>query len=74
MTQTLSSLLALILGILVLVFNRRYAEYTIASQNKGWGLSYGAKQVRRVRIGNCIVGAALVILGIMGLIGWEQFR
>jgi hypothetical protein len=74
MTQVLSSSVALVVGILVLAFNRRYAEYTIVSQNKSWALDYGAKQVLLVRIGSCIVGVAFVIVGAIGLLGWLRFR
>jgi hypothetical protein len=72
--QVLSALLAVVVGTVVILFNRQYAAYTMAWQNKAWNLHNGPKQIRLLRIALCISGVVLVIVGLMGLLGTVRFR
>jgi len=53
--QVLSALLAVVVGTVVILFNRQYAAYTIAFQNKAWNLHNGPKQIRY-----CVLRSVLV--------------
>ena len=65
---------AVIFGILAVVFRRRLGEYQVRSQKEFWGFRMGARSITVSRSVILIVGLALVVMGALMLAGVGKMR
>jgi hypothetical protein len=65
---------AVIFGILAVVFRRRLGEYQVRSQNELWGFRMGPRSITVSRSAILIVGLALVVMGALMLAGVGKMR
>jgi hypothetical protein len=69
-----SGLLPTVIGVLVLVFNKRLSRAQIESQNKAWGHHFGAKMLRFVRVVWVAAGIIFLLMGLLALCGIIHFN
>lgn len=64
-TQVLADATAAVLGVLMILFRRRIARFSVSMQNRTWGFRFGEDTVRFTeRVAIPVVGALFIIGGL----------
>jgi hypothetical protein len=62
--EILIGFIAIVIGILALIFNKTFARIAIEQQNKTWGFKFGHRDIIISRIVTIIVGTGFILWGI----------
>jgi hypothetical protein len=66
--QALVTFASLLVGCLLIVFRRRFAEKVIEQQNKLWGFRLDRRAIRSAEYIALIVGAGFILAAILGVL------
>ena len=64
-----TGLLPVALGLLLVLFHRRFGIACVKSQNAVWGLQYGEKEVKGCQIAALVLGFLFMAVGMLTLVG-----
>jgi len=62
------SIIGTLVGGILIIFGRKFAQLVIESQNKMWGFHFGKRELLITSILSFIIGAVLVVLNLSELI------
>lgn len=74
MKETIMGGISLIVGLIMVVFNKPLSRAQIRSQNEFWGFNFGEKEIAVSRIVILIVGAGFTIVGLLALFHLIRFK
>jgi hypothetical protein len=66
--------IAVIVGALLVVFRRPFAEFQVRSQNRFWGFRMGSRPEAASRAVTLTVGAGFIVAGVLMLAGIGTMR
>ena len=66
----LDKLAMLTAGIVILFYNKKWANVAIRAQNNFWGSKYGENEIKGAKIVFALIGAFFIASSIMQLIGF----
>lgn len=67
-------ILGVIIGVLMITFNRKCAHFTIETQNRTWGFHFGKAEETFTRVLAIVVGLGFVTVDILAIAGIVTFR
>jgi hypothetical protein len=74
MKEIITGSIGLIVGLVMVIFNRPLSRAQIKSQNDFWGFNYGEKEIAVSRIVILIVGVGFLIFGLLALFHIIRFK
>jgi hypothetical protein len=66
------SVIAMLVGVGLIIFRGRFAQYTIRQQNRVWGFRFGENATRSAEVVALIVGVGFLTIGILAILGVIQ--
>jgi hypothetical protein len=67
--NTIASVVAVLIGLGLMIWPRKFASIIIRDQNRFWGFNFGEKEVRGSTIVCFVVGLGFVTLSVLSLLG-----
>lgn len=69
MEATLLKIAPIIIGIVLILVRRQYAEQTMDFQNRTFGFNFGEKEIYASERALILIGFVLILVGVLALFG-----